>query len=137
MKLIGITLVLVLAAVSMAAVPAGAAVCSSCSACAASPCGQKAEPAPCTTGNDMLRKLGRGAANIATAPCELFNQMGKVNCSNGPIAGLTWGLLRGIGMIGVRAVVGVYEVATFPIPCPPCYEPILTDPEFFFEDQSC
>jgi hypothetical protein len=37
-------------------------------------------------------------------------------------------------MMCVRAVVGVYEIATFPIPLPKGYGPILKDPEFFFEE---
>ena len=38
------------------------------------------------------------------------------------------------GTAGNRAVVGAYEVVTFPIPLPSDYEPILTDPEFFGEE---
>ena len=34
-----------------------------------------------------------------------------------------------------RAVVGVYEIATFPIPLPKDYEPIITDPEFILQKE--
>lgn len=83
--------------------------------------------------DDALKKLGRGICNCITFPLEIFEQIKRVNLSDGPMAGWTWGLLKGVGMTGVRAVVGVYEVATFPIPLPKHYEPILKDPEFFAE----
>ena len=86
--------------------------------------------------DDALKKLGRGLANCITFPIEIFDQMKKTNLSDGPVAGCTWGLLKGIGMTGVRAVVGVYEVITFPVPLPRNYEPILKDPEFFAEDMN-
>lgn len=108
---------------------------SSCSACAKRAESPRAEPCV-PAGNDMVRKLGRGAANILTFPGELYNQMEKVSCQSGAFAGLTWGLVRGVGMMGLRVVVGVYEVATFPVPVPAGYRPILTDPEFFFTDAS-
>lgn len=88
-------------------------------------------PAYCDT---AIKKLGRGLANIITSPFEIWEQMKKVNNSEGAIAGCTYGLLKGVAMTGVRAVVGVYETATFPIPFPKDYKPILTDPEFFYEE---
>lgn len=88
-------------------------------------------PAYC---DDALRKFGRGLCNIITSPLELFEQIKRVNTSDGPLASITYGTLKGVGMIAVRAVVGVYEVVTFPIPFPKHYKPILKDPEFFFEE---
>lgn len=85
--------------------------------------------------DDALKKLGRGVANVATCVLEVPEQMGRINDSDGPLAGVTFGLFKGIGMLCVRAVVGVYEVATFPLPFPKAYQPILKDPEFFFEDK--
>jgi putative exosortase-associated protein (TIGR04073 family) len=82
---------------------------------------------------DALRKLGRGLANCATFPIEVPNQISKTNNIDGPIAAVTYGLVKGIVMGTFRAVVGVYEVATFPIPLPEYYKPILTDPEFMLE----
>ena len=90
-----------------------------------------ASPGYCDT---AVKKLGRGACNVITAPFEIFEQTKRVNNSDGPMAGFTYGLLKGIAMTGVRAVVGVYEIATFPIPFPIHYKPILKDPEFFFEE---
>jgi len=86
--------------------------------------------------DDALKKLGRGLANCVTFPFEIVEQIKNTNNSDGPVAGWTWGLLKGIGMTGVRAVVGVYEVVTFPIPLPKHYAPILKDPEFFAEDMN-
>lgn len=93
------------------------------------------DPADEKTGNP-IKKLGRGLCNCGTFPFELPMQMSKVHMTDGPFAGWTWGILKGMGMMAVRAVVGVYEVATFPFPLPACYKPILTDPEFMFEEQT-
>ena len=86
--------------------------------------------------DNALKKLGRGLCNCITFPFELFEQIKRTNLSDGPMAAMTYGLVQGIGMMGVRAVVGVYEVATFPIAFPKHYAPILTDPEFFFEEKN-
>lgn len=87
-------------------------------------------------GDNAIKKLGRGVCNIATCPLEIPGQISKANQFDGPMAGLTYGLLKGILMTGVRATVGAYEVLTFPIPFPRYYSPILKDPEFFFEDKN-
>lgn len=81
-----------------------------------------------------LKKLGRGISNVASSPLEVWKRISDVNNENGPIAAFTWGLLNGIFRTGIRAIVGIYEVVTFPIPLPKDYEPIITDPEFFFEE---
>jgi len=86
--------------------------------------------------DDAIKKLGRGIANIATFPMEIPEQAKRVNQSDGPIAAMTWGFLRGIYMAAIRAVVGVYEVASFPVPYPHDYRPLLDDPEFFFSDMN-
>ncbi len=90
-------------------------------------------PAYCDT---ALKKLGRGLCNIVTAPVEITHQISKVSNTDGPMAGLSYGTLKGVLMTGVRAVVGAYEVVTFPIPMPRHYKPILTEPEFFFEEKN-
>ncbi len=83
--------------------------------------------------NGPVKKLGRGAANVVTSPFELTKCMGDTKAEKGVFAGLTWGVLKGAVNIVKRAVVGVYEIATFPIPLPKDYEPILEDPEFFLQ----
>ena len=90
-----------------------------------------AAPAYC---DDALKKLGRGTANVLTAPLELLEQQQRANRDDGPFAGLTYGVFKGVCMTGVRALVGVYEIVTFPIPIPKNYKPILKNPEFFLED---
>ena len=85
--------------------------------------------------DDALIKLGRGLANVATAPFEVFKGMGDATKEDGIIAGFTVGLFKGIFNMGRRATVGVYEVGTFPIPLPGHYAPVIDDPEYFFEDE--
>ena len=125
---IGIVVVLCIA------VCAGTAYCG-CSSCA-KPSTCASASGECGQGGTMITKLGRGVCNCITFPFELFLQMSRTNRCDGPMAGVTVGLLKGVGMAGIRAAVGVYEVATFPLPCPECYRPILTDPEYMFEDQT-
>jgi putative exosortase-associated protein (TIGR04073 family) len=92
----------------------------------------------CGVSNDRAwKKLGRGVCNLATFPFELTNQIGRTNNSDGAMAALTWGIIKGVGMTGFRALVGAYEVVTFPFPIPGNYDPILTDPEFFFDGELC
>jgi len=83
--------------------------------------------------DNAVKKLGRGIANVILCPFGLPQGMGEAQDENGIFAGFTWGLLKGTLNIAERAVVGVYEIATFPIPLPRYYKPILTDPEFFKE----
>ncbi len=90
--------------------------------------------APQSHADDAVKKLGRGFANVITCPFEYPYTMGKVQESDGIFAGVTWGVLAGTVNCLKRAVVGVYEIATFPVPFPWGYEPILTDPEFFLGD---
>ena len=89
---------------------------------------------PASAGDDPLRKLGRGLSNCISFPMEFPSQISKVNNSDGPMAACSYGVVKGAVMCIFRAVVGVYEVATFPIPVPRAYKPILTDPEFMMEN---
>lgn len=79
-------------------------------------------------------KLGRGICNIATSPLEFFNQTNLTNQSDGAFAAITVGVLKGVGWIVGRALVGVYETVTFMLPWPDDYGPILRDPEYFLEN---
>lgn len=80
-----------------------------------------------------LRKLGRGVSNLITCPLEIYNRMAKTNKDIGPsMEWIVYGFISGFVMMGYRATVGAWEVISFPIPVPEKYEPILTDPEFFF-----
>ncbi len=85
---------------------------------------------------DPIRKLGRGISNCLTFPIEILNQIAKTNNNDGPVAAITYGAVKGIVMGIFRAVIGGYEVITFPLPFPEWYRPILTDPEFMLESWS-
>ena len=80
----------------------------------------------------MLRKLQRGFLNVALSPFEISNELSKeVRNDTFPPSWFA-GLGRGaIFMVG-RALTGVYEMATFAVPCPANYKPIL-QPEFPWE----
>lgn len=129
-----IMLVLVAIAFMVSMVPASYAACSTCAKPAVcAPCAKPCDPCA----GDCMKKLGRGLANCLTFPIEIPNQISKTNNCEGPCAAATVGLVKGIVMAGFRAVVGVYEVVTFPIPIPDCYAPILTDPEYMLEGWNC
>ena len=82
---------------------------------------------------DSATKLGRGICNMITFPLEIPEQISRVNNSDGPFAGATVGVVKGTGMALWRACVGIFETATFMMPGPDHYKPILRDPEYFFE----
>ncbi|NLH74295.1 MAG: exosortase system-associated protein, TIGR04073 family [Verrucomicrobia bacterium] len=70
------------------------------------------------------KKLGRGLNNVTE-----FARMGEIRRSfeqtalwDGPAAAYTTGVIRGFNRSVVRTAVGLYEVATFPIPS---YDPVL------------
>ena len=71
------------------------------------------------------RQLGRGLGNIVTGPLEIPANIIKVKDTNGDVAGVTYGTLRGVWRCLVREGVGVFEVVTFPMR----FKPIVT-PEF-------
>lgn len=129
-------IVSIAAPVSFAAVSSSGST-SSCNTCAkpcVKPCNTCAKPAACSPCGDPLKKLGRGLANLLTFPIEIPNQISKTNNCDGPMAAATYGLVKGVVMGTFRAVVGAYEVVTFPVPLPEGYKPILTDPEYMLEN---
>jgi putative exosortase-associated protein (TIGR04073 family) len=89
--------------------------------------------APAFCADNAATKLGRGFANMLTFPLEIPEQISRTNNSDGPFAGWTVGVVKGLGAAVVRACVGVYETATFLVPAPDNYKPILKDPEYFLE----
>ncbi len=78
-------------------------------------------------------KLLRGVVNAATGWVEIPKQMSVVWQESGPGPGMSWGLIKGIGFAAARSVVGGYEIATFPMPIPDGYRPIM-QPEYVFSD---
>ncbi|MDD5669919.1 MAG: exosortase system-associated protein, TIGR04073 family [Candidatus Omnitrophica bacterium] len=87
--------------------------------------------------DDALRKLGRGITNAvfgsAEIPAEIFRTKEKSEMEGGGKEGgnLVVGTLKGLFKAVVRTGVGVYEVATFLIPVPSRYKPVV-EPEFLF-----
>ncbi|MBI5124327.1 MAG: exosortase system-associated protein, TIGR04073 family [Candidatus Omnitrophica bacterium] len=86
--------------------------------------------------DDPIKKLGRGLSNMVTFPLEIPEQIQRTNNSDGPFAALTVGVLKGLSMTVSRACVGVYEVATFLMPYPKDFKPVLKDPEYFLENSN-
>ena len=83
---------------------------------------------------DPAKKLGRGLANILTGWIELPKNIYDTSVEDNPLAGLTIGLAKGVGMTIVRTGAGIYEVVTFPFPIPEDYAPVL-EPEFVFSEE--
>jgi len=74
-------------------------------------------------------KAGRGFAAITTPFLEIPGNIMETSEREGPLAGWTAGLAKGIGMSIVRPPIGVYEVVTAPMAVPKTFEPIL-QPEY-------
>jgi putative exosortase-associated protein (TIGR04073 family) len=87
-----------------------------------------AEP---TDANQAFTKLTRGLINLATGWVEIPKRVQETSQQSGPLAGFTWGLLRGVGYGFIRTAAGLYECVTFPFPAPPDYEPVL-EPDYVF-----
>jgi putative exosortase-associated protein (TIGR04073 family) len=91
-----------------------------------------AAPGYCET--PAFRKFRRGFCNIFTFHMEVGQQMANVGAEKGSGWAATVGLVKGIGMSAERLLAGVYEVATFPVPFPAEYKPIMNNPEFFWTE---
>ena len=84
-------------------------------------------------GQNALRKLGRGVANVLFGIVEVPNQITKVTSEHGGGAGATYGVGKGFVRWMGREFTGVYDIVTFPVPFPKGYKPIM-HPEFPVED---
>ena len=80
-------------------------------------------------GDTALDKMGRGLAGMTTSFLELPGNIAAEGREDGAAAAATVGFAKGVGMIPVRTLVGVYEFVTAPIPVPDDYRPII-QPEF-------
>lgn len=80
---------------------------------------------------DVVRKLGRGVANIAGCPVEVLMNMQAVTEDNGLVAGVTYGTTRGVYHGVTRALVGAFEVVTFVVPTD-----VIIQPEFVMDPNS-
>lgn len=84
--------------------------------------------------SNPIEKLERGFLNLADAVVEVPGTMMRKTKTDGPLVGLTWGMVQGVLHTVKRAFAGTYEVATFLIPIPEQYGPILDDPPFLSTD---
>jgi len=82
------------------------------------------------------RKAGRGLAAMTTGFLEVPGNIVRETNRRGAGEGIPLGFAKGLGMIVVRELVGVYEFVSAPIPAPAGYRPII-QPEFpwdYFDD---
>ncbi|MEI7752330.1 MAG: exosortase system-associated protein, TIGR04073 family, partial [Candidatus Omnitrophota bacterium] len=82
---------------------------------------------------NAFTKFGRGLANIATSPGELYTQPILLMKDQAASTAIFGGLLKGTAMFVAREFVGIYEVLTFPFPVPKGYRPII-EPATTFTD---
>ena len=73
-------------------------------------------------------KLGRGITNVILSPGEYFVQTAKLMESHDPLTAYFGGLLQGTCKMVERIGGGIYEIATFPIPIPKKYRPLMDPP---------
>lgn len=73
----------------------------------------------------MGRKLGRGFVNMSTGWIEFPKAMYVISEEWGPAFGAVFGSLHGLEVSVVRTLAGVYEAATFPVPIPAEYAPVV------------
>lgn len=72
-------------------------------------------------------KAVRGLANAGLGlGVELPKTIYYDTLEDGPLYGLTVGVLEGLSWGIARTLVGIYEVVTFPFPAPEGYRPIFT-----------
>ncbi len=78
-----------------------------------------------------LRKLQRGFVNIALSPMEISTELAKEKSENADQMLPSWmsGSIRGVAFMGGRALAGLYDMVTFPVPFPKEYAPVV-EPEF-------
>jgi len=85
-------------------------------------------PAPCRA-QTAARKCVRGLAAMTTGFLELPGNIMAETKAKGPGEGIPLGFAKGLGMIVVRELVGVYEFLSAPFPAPAGYRPVI-EPEF-------
>lgn len=97
------------------------------------PLGARADYEDAPKGQNALRKLGRGVANVLFGIVEVPNQVTKTTAAHGGGAGVTYGVGKGVVRWIGREFAGAYDIVTFPIPFPRGYKPVMR-PEFPNED---
>ena len=84
---------------------------------------------PDASGADALRKFGRGISNLTWGWTDLPMTIHHENVMWGPAAAYTHGIVKGSWRVISRTAIGIWEVASFPIPWPDGYWEIYK-PEF-------
>ena len=77
-------------------------------------------------------KFGRGLTNLVTSPAELVYEPFDLAKTNNIWIAWIGGIPKGLLFFPIRAVVGIYDTVTFPIPFPKGYEPLM-EPETLIE----
>lgn len=90
-----------------------------------------AEVAPTSYSDGVSRKLGRGLANVVTAPLELIRTPYLVSQRDGAVAGGSVGTVKGLWAAVVRELAGVVETVTCLFPIPKDFQPLI-QPEFVY-----
>ena len=78
------------------------------------------------------RKLQRGFLNTAFSPLEISNELAQEKKGGQAFLGWFKGLGEGSWFAVLRALSGIYDIVTFPVPLPSNYEPVYR-PEFALE----
>ena len=86
-------------------------------------------PGSAAARDSAARKLGRGASNLTLGVLVLPGEIVQTTRESGPFVGATWGFVKGVSMLVVTEVVGLWEVVTCPFETPPGFKPIL-EPEY-------
>ena len=77
-------------------------------------------------------KLERGLVNAASAWLEIPKNIHEVSEESNPVAGATYGTIKGTGMALVRTGAGVYDTGTFVIPS---YSKPILEPKYVFSKE--
>lgn len=81
-----------------------------------------------------LAKFGRGVSNVLggwlEVPVNIQQRYATTDTAGSLVTGAVYGLIKGL----VRTGVGVYETATFFLPCPKHFAPILPTLAYFQRD---
>jgi putative exosortase-associated protein (TIGR04073 family) len=73
-------------------------------------------------------KLGRGITNVVLSPGEYVVQTAKLMETHDPLTSYFGGILQGTCKMVERIGGGIYEIATFPVPIPKKYRPLMDPP---------
>jgi len=93
---------------------------------------EKEKATKVTKSYSAMDKLGRGLAGMTTGFMELPGNIVAVGREQDAGAAATIGFAKGLGMIPVRELVGVYEFVTAPLEVPSGYRPVLS-PDYPWE----